>query len=162
MAELKSIRVTKVNQVTNRYCRFSFSQEHKFFIFPRYTYWCISCLLHGTRGIYHDDNFLDARSPGVLVAVNISNYKKRPVIWKVTEVHENEFGLDYWKGAYNSAWQPHFVKSKEGEVPWADALPKQSVIMCAFELDENNFLYENTRKFIKRWYREEARRQSAN
>ena len=111
------------------------------------------------RCIRHDDNYLEALSPGVFVAVYISNYKKKPVIGKVTEVCDIDFKLDYWKGAYNTAWQPLTVKSKEGQnIPWNDTLPKQSVIVCSFELDENNHLFENTRKFIKRWYREEAKR----
>ena len=97
-------------------------------------------------------------SPGVFVAVYISNYKKRPVIGKVVEVCETDFKLHYWKGAYNTAWQPHIVKSKEGETAWTDTLPKQSVILCSFELDERNHLLENTRKYIKRWYRDEAKR----
>ncbi|CAB4030303.1 Hypothetical predicted protein, partial [Paramuricea clavata] len=93
------------------------------------------------RDIRHDDNYLEALSPGVFVAVYISNYKKKPVTGKVT-----------------TAWQPLMVKSKEGQIPWNDTLPKQSVIVCSFELDEKNYLFENTRKFIKRWYREEAKR----
>jgi hypothetical protein len=82
------------------------------------------------------------------------------VIGEVIEVGETDFKLHYWKGAYNTAWQPHMVKSKEGEIPWTDTLPKQSVIVCSFQLDENNHLYENTRKFIKRWYREKAKGQN--
>ena len=101
---------------------------------------------------------MQALAPGVFVAVHIINYKKRPVIGWVTEVHENEFEVNYWKGGYNAAWQPHMVRSKEGEIPWSDILPKQSIIICAFELDENNHLFENTRKFTKRWYREQGKR----
>ena len=101
---------------------------------------------------------MDALCPGVFVAVYISNYKKRPVIGKVVEVGENNFTLNYWKGTYSTPWCPHTVKSRQGEVSWKDTLPKQSIILCAFELDENNKLHENARKFIKHWYREEAKR----
>ena len=46
------------------------------------------------------------------------------------------------------------VKTKEGKLPWTDILPKQSIIMCSFKLDESHKLLENTRKFLKRWYRD--------
>ena len=95
------------------------------------------------------------------MAVNISNYKKRPVIGKVTEVFEDEFQLNYWKGTYNAPWQPHMVRTTGGEVPWADTIPKKAVILCSFQLDEANRLLENTRRFIKRWYCVEAKRQSS-
>ena len=46
----------------------------------------------------------------MLVAVHISNYKKKPVIGKVIEVCDHEIKLHYWKGTYSTAWQPHMVK----------------------------------------------------
>jgi hypothetical protein len=42
--------------------------------------------------------------------------------------------------------------------PWTDNLPKQSVILCAFKFDENNKRLENTRRYLKRWYRDQAKR----
>ncbi|XP_028417447.1 uncharacterized protein LOC114543338 [Dendronephthya gigantea] len=70
-----------------------------------------------SRGINMDDNYLAALKPDVFVAVNISNYKKRPVIGKVTEVGNDEFCLQYWKGNYSTAWEPHIVNSKDGLTP---------------------------------------------
>ena len=64
----------------------------------------------------------------------------RPVIGKVTEVCDDQFTLNYWKGSYSTAWQPHMVKGKDGLTPWVDTIPKEAVIMCAFELDEKNHL----------------------
>jgi hypothetical protein len=107
-----------------------------------------------------DDNYLAALKPGVFVAVYISNFK-RPVIGKVTEVCDDKFNLDYWKGSYNTPWQPHMVRGKDGALPWADTIPKEAVIICAFELDEKNKLLQNTRKFLKRWYKDQAK-SSAN
>ena len=109
-----------------------------------------------SRGIRMDDNYLEALKPDVLVAVYISNYKKKPVIGKVTEVCDTDFTLNYWKGTYSTQWQPHLVKGKDGLVPWSDRLPKDSIIMCAFELDSKNHLLENTRKYLKRWYKNQA------
>ena len=91
------------------------------------------------------------------MAVYLSNCKKRPVIGKVTEVCEENAKLDYWKGSYSTAWQPHMVKGKHGLTPWTDEIPKISIIMCAFELDDKNHLLENTRKYLKKWYREQAK-----
>ena len=51
------------------------------------------------------------------------------------------------------------VKGKDGLTPWVDTIPKEAVIMCAFELDEKNHLLENTRKFLKKWYRDQAKEQ---
>lgn len=107
-----------------------------------------------------NDNYLAALAPGVFVAVYISNYKKRPVIGKVIEVGEDKLKLNYWKGSYNTPWQPHMVETKDGPQAWSDEIWKQSVIMCAFELDEKNHLFENTRKYLKRWYRDQAKRLS--
>ena len=91
--------------------------------------------------------------PGTFVAVNLINCNKIPVIGKVTEVKEDEFSIHYWKGSYNKAWTPHMVKSGRKSVPWVDHLPKQSVIMCHFQLDEQNKLQQNTRKYLKAWYK---------
>ena len=100
---------------------------------------------------------MEALKPGVLVAVHISNYKQKPVIGEVREVHDTDFTLDYWKGTYSTKWEPHMVKGKDGLAPWADRLPKESIILCAFELDDRNHLFENTRKFLKRWYKNQAK-----
>lgn len=94
----------------------------------------------------------------MLVAVHISNYKKKPVIGKVIEVCDHEIKLHYWKGTYSTAWQPHMVKCNKEIKPWTENLPKHSVIICAFEFDENNKLLENTRRYLKRWYRDQAKR----
>ncbi|CAB4023294.1 Hypothetical predicted protein, partial [Paramuricea clavata] len=85
-----------------------------------------------TRGIQLVDDILMALAPGVFVAVYLSNYKKMPVIGKVVEVLEEEFTIHYWKGSYAKPWEPHLLKN-----------------------DSENKLLENTRKYLKRWYREE-------
>ena len=112
----------------------------------------------GSRGIQQDDQYLGAIAPGVFVAVYLSNYKKMPVIGKVLEIDDDSFKLHYWKGSYSKAWQPHMVKHNKELKPWTDSLSKQSVILCAFELDKKSKFFENSRKFLKRWYREEAKR----
>ena len=81
-----------------------------------------------------------------------------PVIGKVLEIDDDSFKLHYWKFSYSKAWQPHMVKHNKELKPWTDSLSKQSVILCAFELDKKSKFFENSRKFLKRWYREEAKR----
>lgn len=105
-----------------------------------------------------DDNFLAALVPGVLVAVHLINYKKVPVIGKVTEVTGNEFSIHYWKGSYAKSWEPHMVKSERESTPWIDTLPKASIIICDFHLDDEGKLQENTRKYLKRWYQDQRTR----
>ena len=97
-----------------------------------------------------DDYLRDLRA-GVFVAVNISNYKKFPVIGKVIHVHEKKFEIEYWQGSYNKPWYPHLITRNKKKVAWSDTLPKQSIILCNFLLDDNGKLQENTRKFLKRW-----------
>lgn len=91
--------------------------------------------------------------PGTFVTVHLINCVKVPVIGKITQVKENEFSIHYWKGSYNKAWAPHMVKSGRKHVPWVDNLPKQSVIICRFQLDKHNKLQQNTRKYLKAWYK---------
>ena len=46
----------------------------------------------------------------------------------------------------STAWQPHVVKCNIKELkPWTD------------KFDENNKPLENTRRYLKRWYRDQAK-----
>ena len=101
-----------------------------------------------------DNNYLDALVPGVFVAVNLSNCGTFPVIGKVVKVLDNDIELNYWKGPYSKSWEPHMVKDGRQNVPRKDVLPKQSIILCDFKLDDVGKIPENARKYLKRWYRD--------
>ncbi len=103
------------------------------------------------QGVTKTDEYLCNLVPGAFVAVNISNYKTFPVIGKVTDVGENEIKLDYWQESYNKSWHPHLLTRNKKKIAWSDTLPKQSIILCNFLLDDNRKLQENTRRFLKRW-----------
>jgi hypothetical protein len=47
------------------------------------------------------DNVWDHVLVEKLVAVNLENYHKVPVIGKVLEKRDNEFTIHYWKGSWN-------------------------------------------------------------
>ena len=83
-----------------------------------------------------------------------------PVIGKVEEVYENKFKINYWKGGYGKAWEEHLVMRGRLTIPWSDVLPKQSVILCGFELDNDNKHQGNSRKFLKHWYVEERKKKT--
>ena len=108
------------------------------------------------RGLQLSGSF----SSGIFVAVHISNCRKVPVIGKVVELYEDEFKIHYWKGAYSKAWVQNLVKRGKESIPWTDVLPKQSIILCGFELDDECKLPENSRKYLKRWYRQESERRN--
>ena len=104
------------------------------------------------------DNYLDDLVPGCLVAVLILNSKKNPVVGKVLEIiDDSTFKIHYWKGSYNKPWQPHMVKDGNQQKPWTDVLDKRSIILCAFELDEENKLQGNSRKYLRNWHNEQTK-----
>jgi hypothetical protein len=104
--------------------------------------------------VTQSDDYLRNLAPGAFVAVNIANYKKFPVIGKVSEVREDEIELEYWQGSYTKSWQPHLLTRNKEKIPWSDTLPKRSIIVCNFPFDESGKLQENTRRFLKRWRKE--------
>ena len=102
--------------------------------------------------IEKSDDYLTSLVPDVFVAVHISNYKKTPVIGKAVDVMEDTFAIHYWKGTYNSSWEPLFVKQNGTPTPWTDTIPKQSVILCAFQLDEHRNLQDHSWKYLKKCF----------
>ena len=92
--------------------------------------------------------------------MHISNCRKVPVIGKVVELYEDDFKIHYWKGVYSKAWVQNLVKRGKESIPWTDVLPKQSIILCGFELNDECKIPENSRKYLKRWHREESERRN--
>ena len=128
----------KKNKNRKKLCSAKGGFDNFIFVSSLDLHWCIQTTNY--CNICLDNNYLTLLEPGTFVAVNLINCNKIPVIGKVTEVKEDEFSIYYWKGSYNKAWTPHMVKSGRKSVPWVDNLPKQSVIMCRFQLDEQNKL----------------------
>jgi hypothetical protein len=104
--------------------------------------------------VTQSDDYLRNLAPGAFVAVNIANYKKFPVIGKVSEAREDEIELEYCQGSYTKSWQPHLLTRNNEKILWSDTLPKRSIIVCNFLFDESGRLQENTRRFLKRWRKE--------
>ena len=71
----------------------------------------------------------------------------------------DKFKIHYWVGGYSKQWKEHSVVRKgRGIVPWEDTLPKTSVILCGFELDENSKLLQSTRRYLKKCYKEQKKK----
>ena len=59
---------------------------------------------------------------------------KEPVIGVVKEVTDDAFKIYYWKGTYRGKWHPqNLPRSQE---PWTEMLPKECIIVHAFELTD--------------------------
>ena len=91
------------------------------------------------------DNVWDHVLVESLVAVNLENYDKVPVIGKVLEKRDNEFTIHYWKGSWNKKWEP-WLHSKG---PWTDVLPKEYVYLASFTLNEGDKLSADTKRQMK-------------
>ena len=80
------------------------------------------------------------------VAVYLSNWDKEPVIGVIEEVMEKDFKIHYWKGSYRGKWGPlNLPRSQE---PWTEILPKECIILHAFELSEAMKLQPTTRRHL--------------
>ena len=91
---------------------------------------------------------LELLKEGIMVAIAQVN-SKPPVIGKVIEVGEETFELCYWKGSWRKAWEPWKIESCE----WvSDYLPKSSIILIDFKLDDNGKLQSGTAKYLKNEY----------
>ena len=54
------------------------------------------------------------------------------------------------RGAYSKAWVQNLVNRGKENIPWTDVLPKQSIILCGFELDNECKLPEHSWKKFSR------------
>jgi hypothetical protein len=62
------------------------------------------------------DNIWDHVLVESLVAVNLENYDKVPVIGKVFEKRDNEFTIHYWKGSWNKNGNHGFTVKDLGQM----------------------------------------------
>ena len=97
-----------------------------------------------------DDPFV-AIKEGVLVAVHIKDATKLPVIGKVTAVEGESVAIHYMKGSWRTAWRPW--KLRGGQI-WSDKLPKASIILVDFSLNDQDKLKAETTAFLKQKYLE--------
>ena len=89
------------------------------------------------------------------MAVNLSNYKKIPVIGEVKEIENDRFKIHYWKGTFFNKWQPNMIKNKKSIIPWTDWLPMGCILLRRFYFDDKTGkLTRKTRKFLKEKYEE--------
>ena len=75
------------------------------------------------------------------MAVHLSNWKKTPVIGKITEIEEDTVVVHYWKGSYN--------KHMQRGTPWLNQLPKSCILLCNVELEEDQRLGKGTKKILE-------------
>lgn len=102
---------------------------------------------------------VDLLQEGDFVAVELENYRKRPVIGKVFEVNKDGFVICYWKGSYNKEWRPHTLPARRGSNEnqlWTQQLPKTCIKCFGFSLDENSKLLPGTKAFLKKAYKARA------
>ena len=101
---------------------------------------------------------VDLLKEGDFVAVELENYRKRPVIGKVLEVNDDGFTICYWKGSYNKEWIPHTLPARrgsDGNQLWTQRLPKSCIKCFGFSLDENSKLLPGTKAYLKKAYKDE-------
>ena len=84
------------------------------------------------------DRFLEGLRVETFVAVFLSNWDppppKEPVIGVVKEVTDDTFKIRYWKGTYRGKW--HLQNLPRSQEPWTEMLPKECIIVHAFELTD--------------------------
>ena len=108
----------------------------------------------GERVEQVDDHTADLVA-GSFVAVNLANWSKTPVIGKITAIGDETFTIHYWKGSYNSEWQPDLYRARGNQpVPWLQELPKTAIILANFELSDKSRLLRGTKKYLKNSYME--------
>lgn len=105
------------------------------------------------------DNHLETLKVGSMVAVVLKDWAKNPVIGKVLAINAEKFHVHYWKGTYNTRWEPHMIydRSKRIHQPWDQWLPKSSIILANFELLLNHlqaqtktYLRQQCKKYFKK------------
>ena len=81
------------------------------------------------------------------MAVLLQNAKKQPAIGKVTAITEEEgkVRIEYLKGSWRTAWRPW--KCHGGEI-WSDNIPKASIILVHFSLNDQDKLRQKLWPFL--------------
>lgn len=107
--------------------------------------------------VEHVDDHIAGLTVDSFVAVSLANCNKTPVIGKVTAIGEDTISIHYWKGGYNSEWHPDSYRARSSRsqpVPWIQDLPKDAILLSNFQLNENNRLLADTKRYLKRVYAE--------
>ena len=101
---------------------------------------------------------------GHLVAVYSDDQQIEPWIGRVTAILEEEIEVIWLEGNYNSKWKNAKKKdpiNKRKQIDWMDLIPKNSIILFAFELTTTSHLRKKTIDHLKKVY-EEIRQQSTD
>ena len=85
------------------------------------------------------------------MAVHIKDATKLPVIGKVTAVEGESVAIQYMKGSWRTAWRPWKLRGGQN---WSDKLPKASIILVDFSLNDQDKLKAETTAFLKQKYLE--------
>ena len=85
---------------------------------------------HVAGEVLHVNDIRAEIKEGVLVAVLVDWWKKRPVIGKVLDVSEEQFRIHWWKGRYTTEWFPEFLINGQ---PYTDLMPMSCVVCVGFE-----------------------------
>ena len=96
------------------------------------------------------DDFLDTIEMGSLVAVNLSNYDKIPVIGKVFRINSETVKIHYWKGSFKGKFSPQNLP--RSRTPWVEELPKSCIILRSFSLTDEDRLLPSSRKHLPTEY----------
>ena len=100
-------------------------------------------------GITQVDNIWEHVHVGEFVAVSLEGYEKKPVIGTVIEKGQSVIKIHYWKGSWNKKWMPWMYGRGK---PWTDDLPKDSIYLTSFSLDEQGKLGINTKRQMRDFF----------
>ena len=94
-------------------------------------------------------------SKGDLIAVICENCDLEPTIARVEEISCTDVEIVWLEGAYDKAWKVakhRDPRNKSRMVEWRDAVPKESIILFAFELTATRHLRKRTIDHLKSIY----------
>ena len=92
---------------------------------------------------------------GHLVAVTCENCDLEPLIARVTNLHGSEIDVVWLEGSYSKPW--HIARQRDPAnrrkmVDWTDTLPRESILLFAFELTSSKHLRKPTISHLKNTY----------
>ena len=89
---------------------------------------------------------------GHLIALRTKSDEDAPWIGKVTGIGDESVEIIWMEGGYEQPWNVIKVKDKQRMVEWRDSVPKCTIILYAFELDETQKLQPITVDTLKSLY----------
>ena len=89
---------------------------------------------------------------GMLVALSLENYRKRPLIGRVDKLLDKTLKITWLHGHWTMSWS--ICKRREGQryIEWQEEVPKESVVLFDFQLTSSGKLRTVTVRELKRIY----------